>query len=95
MILNNWRIVGRLIFILLDLLGRLSGDRWRADCRGGLAFLFLFLFFLSASSLAVLATSTLVAALVADCFVVIAHVLQLGFEAPLAAGRLATSPPAS
>jgi hypothetical protein len=51
----------------------------------------IFLIFLSASSLVVLATSTLEAALVADYFAIVTLVLRPGFVAPLAAGGFTTT----
>jgi hypothetical protein len=55
----------------------------------------LFLFFFSASSLAVFAAPTLAAAVEADYFAVAALVLRLGFAVALTSWRFAASSPTS
>jgi hypothetical protein len=82
---NRW-VISSFIFLPLDLSEGRGGHCWSRDRQGRARLPLPFL--LSASSLAVLAASTLVVALVADCFAIAALVLRLGLVALLASGRL-------
>jgi hypothetical protein len=65
------------------------------SCDFGEELVFLFLFFFSASSLAVFAASTLAVAFELDCFAVVALVQRPGFAALDASGHLIKSSSAS